>query len=291
MNVNEYAEEIVEGLKADGIESSVVTSGKNNGVVLTGIELGSKGCSMRPVHYVNKSFENNVSVKQEVEDLAKLCGNMPEEPVPSEITGLNNGKLNLNDVYPKIINAKKNEKYLNTVPHVFINDLAVVFYINVKSIGGIVVITNYVQDSLHVTVDTLYEYAKRNITKMITLTPMNSFINELLPTGNDDTGNDDDKNENDLLIISNKSNMLGAAAAFVQKDVLRAVSERYGKSDIILIPSSVHEVLTMPNSPMMDSACLRDMITDVNESTVDDDEILSDHAYIYRYKSDEIENY
>lgn len=286
MNVNEYAEEIVEGLKTDGIESSVVTSEKNNGVVLTGIELGSKRCSMRPVHYVNKSFENNVPVKQEVEDLAKLCGNMPEEPVPSEITGLSNGKLDLNDVYPKIINAKKNEKYLNTVPHVFINDLAVVFYINVKSIGGIMVITNYVQDSLHVTVDTLYEYAKRNITKITTLTPMSNFLNELLPTGNDD-----DKNENDLLIISNKSNMLGAAAAFVQKDILRAVSESYGKSDLILIPSSVHEVLMMPNNPMMDSACLRDMITDVNESTVDDDEILSDHAYIYRYRSDEIENY
>ena len=54
--------------------------------------------------------------------------------------------------------------------------------------------------------------------------------------------------------------------------------------DYYVLPSSVHEVLIVPQSAGMDPEELTDMVNTVNEGCVMQDEILSDHVYQYDAK-------
>ena len=59
------------------------------------------------------------------------------------------------------------------------------------------------------------------------------------------------------------------------------ISEKLG-SDLIIIPSSVHETIVMPSYLAGGNEyTLGKMIGEVNESVVSDEEILSDNAYYY----------
>ena len=49
----------------------------------------------------------------------------------------------------------------------------------------------------------------------------------------------------------------------------------------ILLPSSIHEVILIPKSKSPDLKDLNEMINEVNETQVQEEEVLSDHAYYY----------
>ena len=290
MNKNEYAEEIVKGLEEVGIHAIVRTVVKNNGLVFTGIETGDKTAKIRPTYYIDEYFKKESSVEYVVNALIqayKENGVSAAAALPPELVALHDSSITAGAIYPRLINAGRNTEYLKDVPHVIVNDLAIVFYINIESMGGIMIITNTMQERvLKMTTEELYEHAKANIGKIITVTPIGQCIDELM--GNDDN---EDANETGLQIIGIKGNLYGAAAAFACKDVLEKMSEKNDGSDIILIPSSIHEMLAMSDSPLMDTDTLQSMIQNVNSTEVDDAEQLSDHAYIYRCATGEIENY
>ena len=52
-------------------------------------------------------------------------------------------------------------------------------------------------------------------------------------------------------------------------------------NDIIIIPSSISEVLIVPNDGMYSTHWIDAMIRDVNETTLQAVDVLSDHAYYY----------
>ena len=67
---------------------------------------------------------------------------------------------------------------------------------------------------------------------------------------------------------------------------LRDFSDREGSS-FYIIPSSIHELLLLPVEDDSDSAEIKDMIKDVNDTQVSEEEILSYSLYYYdREKGD-----
>ncbi len=58
---------------------------------------------------------------------------------------------------------------------------------------------------------------------------------------------------------------------------------------LIILPSSVHEVLLAPWIPGMDRHMMREIVRTVNETEVPDGEQLSDHVYWYIRSEDRIE--
>jgi hypothetical protein len=63
--------------------------------------------------------------------------------------------------------------------------------------------------------------------------------------------------------------------------VLRSFSERLG-SDIYILPSSVHELILVPEDQTMDPVQLKALIAEVNDTQVAGEEILSYSLYEYR---------
>ena len=82
-----------------------------------------------------------------------------------------------------------------------------------------------------------------------------------------------------FFIISNKSKVKGASA-ILNKKVLVEFGERYHTNKIVVLPSSVHEMLLVPYTEEIDLDTFSDMVGQVNSSEVDPTEQLVDRAFI-----------
>ena len=78
----------------------------------------------------------------------------------------------------------------------------------------------------------------------------------------------------DLTIVSNKMNINGAVTIINAIDQLR---ERFGH--FYVLPSSVHEVIIIPDSFGASPEDLLNMVTEVNEFVVSPVDRLSDNVY------------
>ena len=68
--------------------------------------------------------------------------------------------------------------------------------------------------------------------------------------------------------------------------------DRFAKaqeSDLIILPSSVHEVLLLPAMDDEDVAELRRTVQDINEKKVKEEEWLSDEVYYFRRSTGTVE--
>ncbi len=82
-----------------------------------------------------------------------------------------------------------------------------------------------------------------------------------------------------MYVLSNDTGVLGASVLFypgVQEQIANVFDEGY-----TVLPSSVHEVLIVPDSAGVDAASLKDMVREANRLVVEDKDILSDNIYHY----------
>lgn len=90
-----------------------------------------------------------------------------------------------------------------------------------------------------------------------------------------------------LLVLTNDKSLMGATSILYADDLLKETAEK-NHSDLLIIPSSIHEVLLFPDNGCFTADDLRSMICDVNSAVVEDRDILSDHAYLYKRATGEI---
>lgn len=86
-----------------------------------------------------------------------------------------------------------------------------------------------------------------------------------------------------MYVLSNKSRSYGAAC-IAYPHILEMIGGIL-RSDYYVLPSSVHEVVIVPCCGNISAAELDEMIREINITQVDDEEVLSDHAYLYELKA------
>ena len=79
------------------------------------------------------------------------------------------------------------------------------------------------------------------------------------------------------IVLSNESKVHGAVA-MCDTWLLSSIADKY-KSDLAILPSSIHECIVMPVDDNTNFRQLSEMVRDVNETQVAPEEWLSDHAY------------
>ena len=90
-----------------------------------------------------------------------------------------------------------------------------------------------------------------------------------------------------LYILTNKG-ALNGAAAMLRTDILISFAESIGKNFYIL-PSSIHELILLPDHGNYRVAELQDMVKTVNLTTVAEEERLSDDIYYFNRKYGRVE--
>ena len=87
----------------------------------------------------------------------------------------------------------------------------------------------------------------------------------------------------DMYVLTN-TNKINGASAILYDGLLNQISKKL-HSDLVLLPSSIHEFIILPHNNDMSFNAMTEMVNSVNETSVSDEEILSDHVYFYDSKS------
>lgn len=85
-----------------------------------------------------------------------------------------------------------------------------------------------------------------------------------------------------MYIISNKSHMHGASSVLNRKK-LESLARVYGVDQLIVLPSSIHEMLVMPYNEEMDMRYMNQLVKEVNAEEVIPEERLTDQAYLISF--------
>lgn len=85
-----------------------------------------------------------------------------------------------------------------------------------------------------------------------------------------------------IYIISNKSHMHGASSILNRKK-LESLARIYGVDQLIVLPSSIHEMLVMPYSDEMDMRYMNQLVKEVNAEEVNAEERLTNQAYLISF--------
>ncbi len=83
-------------------------------------------------------------------------------------------------------------------------------------------------------------------------------------------------------VLTNEGNRYGAAG-LLRKDILESFAEQSG-GNFYILPSSIHELILLPEDFTVNAECLKEMVKEVNQEAVIREEWLSESVYYYDFK-------
>ena len=183
-------------------------------------------------------------------------------------------------VYYKLINYEMNRGLLDRIPHFPFLDLAVVFYYRIENgplSGATMLIHNCNLEAWNINVSNLMEDAVMNTSRKMpyTLKGMDALIRELAEEGEETLPRADEL----MYVLTNEEKYFGAAT-LLYPHVLSHIGKIL-RQDFYVLPSSIHECILVPNRGQYSKEDLQQMVKDVNNSQVEEEEILSYQVYYY----------
>ena len=82
-----------------------------------------------------------------------------------------------------------------------------------------------------------------------------------------------------MYVLTNQKKTFGAIC-IRYPGMLKELSEKFG-GDFYILPSSVHECILVPADETVSRDMLKEMVTDINQTQVEPQEILANQAYLY----------
>lgn len=266
---------------------------KNNGVVLRGITLMQDDSNISPTIYLNPyydAYENGDTTLGTVID--EVIDTYERNKINRSIDMkffLNYETVKSRIIF-KLINTEKNRELLKDVPYIPFHDLSIVFQclVSEERFGNASILIHNVHLQLwKVNARELYERALENtpLLQGYELADMNTVLEEMKALGGiDDEGIEDMHQEVPMYVLSNKSRVNGASC-ILYKDILKDFAMVVDK-DLYVLPSSIHEVILLPADGTQESGQLKEMVREINQSQVEEEEVLSDSVYYYRRSDD-----
>ena len=169
---------------------------------------------------------------------------------------------------------------LDRIPHFPFLDLAVVFYYRIENgplSGATMLIHNCNLEAWNINVSNLMEDAVMNTSRKMpyTLKGMDALIRELAEEGEETLPRADEL----MYVLTNEEKYFGAAT-LLYPHVLSHIGKIL-RQDFYVLPSSIHECILVPNRGQYSKEDLQQMVKDVNNSQVEEEEILSYQVYYY----------
>lgn len=277
---------------------------KNNGIVLTGLTFTEENINISPTIYLEefyKEYEEGRNLEEIIEELKEIYNHSKMEGNLNMDFFTDYQKAKMNIVY-KIINYEKNKELLEEIPHRKFLDFAIVYYylVDMKEFSNAsIVICKKHMENWGVSEEELYKVAEYNTPRKL---PMHfcGMMDLLQELSEDEFVMDfrteercmeigDEwklllevhihKDETGLYVLSNQSRLFGAAVLMypgVAEECARKLD-----ADYFILPSSVHEVILLPDERQITKEKLAQMVCEVNETQVEPEEVLSDFVYYF----------
>lgn len=281
-------------LMEDEAQVTLKTITKNNNVKLDGITIHLDGENISPTIYLN-DYYNRFLQEDNIEDIAKeVIQIYHDNKVKNSIDAnffMEYDKIK-NRIAYKLINYEKNKELLEDIPYIRFMDLAIVFYCLISSdlLGNAtILIHNSHIDMWEKTLEEVYQSAQMNSKMLLPVEVENietilkrelgQELEEILESEISDT-------QIPMYVISNETKVNGAAC-ILYKDVLGDFANIM-KSDLYVLPSSIHEIIVIPKSTESNPHDLKQIVKETNDNHVEKEEILSYSVYEYINKEDKM---
>ena len=235
---------------------------------------------------------DEMSMEEVLEQAADMAQRQPEGLDINEIQDYEKARERL---FIRVSNADENRELLKDTPHKEILGLAVTCHVLVgleDGEMGSTMVTAPLLDKYGVTTEQLFEDAFLNSQAILppSIEPMEAMLSKMmgLGMGMEAPATLDAQLENlnlekmGMAVLTNREAVNGAAVIFYP-----GVMEKIGASqqvNFFILPSSVHEVILVPDNGSMNLKDLEDMVKSINASEVSPKDRLSDTVYHYDIK-------
>lgn len=253
---------------------------KNNGVLHHAVVIRKSNINVAPTIYIDEYYREYLSGKKIMaitDNVIKLYHENRGKG-DFDVEFFNDFSKVCKHLSFKAVSLERNRQILEDIPYRQVEDLAMIPICCVNSDvygSGCITIHNSHVKTWEISNEELWENVFES-TFNVAPVKISTISEQVGPV----IGTDYDKVLDNILVVSNKEMRYGAGAVFYP-GVLKMIAEKLG-SDLIIIPSSVHETIVMPSYLAGGNEyTLGKMIGEVNESVVSDEEILSDNAYYY----------
>lgn len=276
---------------------------KNNGIVLDGITLRKKGQCISPNIYLNSYFDSYQMGKPMaviMEEIILRYQKLMEEN-DIEIADVFDFKAVKNDIVLRLVNYERNREMLKCCPHKKFLDLAITFrYIANRDQLGIAssLISNEEFAEWDIDIEDLYQIALFNTMREFPW-HMDSLakvivdcIRRRMPAETAQELEEEltvlERTENgvNMFVLSNDSGINGAVSILYDSVIKNFAKVQ--ECNVFILPSSVHEVMLVPETAETGPEFLEGLVQDANQSAVGLIDLLSDHIYYYDKEKDQI---
>lgn len=279
--IHEVELKVKEGVK-ENVTVYIHSAIKNNGTPRHGLTIAETGLNIFPTIYLEEyyqQFQAGNSIESIAGDILRLYGELRFQRSFESESVKNYERVNRKIVY-HLVNREANKDLLKVVPFVEYLDMAIVFCVllEVNSCGmASMMIRDEHLAMWNVTGKEIYRRACKNTRRLLPyeFKTMKAVLEELL---NVDEGDKEDV----MYVLSNRLRSYGAAAVLYEGR-LEGIGD-YLKENYYVLPSSVHEVIIVPESAAPKQEDLSSLVTEINKTQVDAEEVLSNHAYYYDRK-------
>jgi hypothetical protein len=263
---------------------------KNNNLLMDGLSFSEPSVNVSPTIYLNPYYAMYQDGRS-FADIASMILQCHQQRDNMDLTFFTDYTRVRQRIIYKLVNRQQNLQLLENIPYIPFLDLAIVFcyYLTGEDFppmgdhnNGIIQIRNDHLNLWQVSLQKLYQDALENTPVLLAaeLKPLHALCSELIEQLGGKQPELPPMDDAPLYVLTNQRRYLGAGA-MLYRQLLQTFADEL-QDDLIILPSSIHEILLLPYSCGSSPQTLTDLVTEVNAQEVPADEILSDHVYLYR---------
>lgn len=246
------------------VRTELYTVTKNNGTRRTGILFKQEDRNLAPTIYLEEFYQKYLK-GQQVPDLAdSICSIYQEIRVKKTCDCQNLFDFNhvKEHIVYKLIRRDANEELLKQIPYEPFLDLAVVYYIQIDNTrfgSAAIQIRNEHLRYWRVEKEEIRRLAEKNTPRIYPVQ-----IRQIVRF---------------MYVATNEQCSLGAAV--MRYPDFREKVRGMIRGDFYILPSSIHEVILVPESFGLEPERMQEMVKEINQTGVAPEEVLSDSVYYF----------
>ncbi len=232
------------------------------------------------------AYENGTSYDAVVDRAAEVVSVGLAQRPDIDVSSLTDYSQMKEKLAMEVVSTEANKEMLETVPHQNIEDMAVVyrFVLNSDDEGrSSILVTNQLLENMGVTPEQLHADAMENAPqiKPVEIKGMSEVMVEMMgPEQAEMMGIVPMDPKDEQMYVASVPDKVHGAGVLAYQDFMDKAAEKAG-GDFFILPSSIHELLIVPDNGKMELKDLEAMVREVNATQVAPADKLTDSVYHY----------
>lgn len=286
MDFKEFQDQILQEAQDRmwGVKVGIQNVEKLQGESYTGLSIQPNDSPMAATINLDSLYiqmSDGKSFQEVADNLISQAADIITDMPKIDVNNLTNYDQMKNTLVVQVIPTDRNEDMLANIPHKNIEDMSVVYRMQIdqnETGTSSVLVTNAMLENYGITAEQLHQDAMdaATINNPATFRSMQDVLSDLMGMPAEMMPPMDGPQ---MYVASIESSVNGAGV-IAYPDFMDQVAEQVG-GDFFVLPSSVHEVLVIPDDGSIDRHDLESMVREVNASEVLPKDQLSDNVYHY----------